>query len=88
MADKLANDTRHSFEAGPEEQVVQNELQRKLTALINKLDEQQREIMLLRIYGELSFKEIGELAGISENNARVIYHRVKLHLHKEMGEGL
>lgn len=86
LADKLANDTRHSCEAGPEEQVVRNELQRKLTILINKLDEQQREIMLLRIYGELSFKEIGELTGISENNARVIYHRVKLQLHKEMGK--
>lgn len=87
LADKLADDARQTSEAGPEEQLVQSEMQKHLLDALNRLDGQQREIMLFRIYGELSFREIGELVGISENHARVIFHRVKLQLHKEMGEG-
>ncbi len=64
---------------------MNSETQRLLLEQINKLDELAREIVLLRIYGELSFREIGAFAGISENHARVIFHRAKKHLHEEMG---
>lgn len=90
LADKLAYDARLSVDAGsgaPEAQAVRNEMQKNLLDAIERLDGQQREIVLLRVYGGLSFREIGELAGISENHARVIFHRVKLQLHKEMEEG-
>ena len=42
---------------------------------ISKLDDASREIVLLRIYGELSFAEIGVLIGKSENYARVTFYR-------------
>ena len=44
---------------------------------INILDGQSKEIMYLRIIGNLSFKEIGEILGISENLARVKFYRGK-----------
>ncbi|MBY0221226.1 RNA polymerase sigma factor [Sporosarcina aquimarina] len=51
---------------------------------ISKLDDASREIILLRIYGELSFAEISVLVGKSENYTRVTFHRLKLKIQKLM----
>jgi RNA polymerase sigma-70 factor (ECF subfamily) len=68
-----------------EEYLLLQENSRDLLKRINNLDEKTRDIVTLRIFGELSFKEIGELAGESELYARVAFHRAKLQLKKEMG---
>lgn len=86
LDETLVREQRLRQDDGPEEQVIQNEIQRMLNERINRLDDPAREIVLLRVYGELSFKEIGELVGISENHARVIFHRTKIQLQREMGE--
>lgn len=44
---------------------------------MQKLPAQMREVMYLRITGDLSFKEIGEIMGRSENWARVNFYRGK-----------
>ena len=51
---------------------------------ISMLEDAAREIVLLRIYGELSFTEIGALIAKSENYARVTFHRLKLKIQKAM----
>ena len=43
-----------------------------------------REILYLRIFGDLSFKEIGEIMGQTENWARVTFYRGKEKLRKEL----
>ncbi|GIP38456.1 RNA polymerase subunit sigma [Paenibacillus sp. J31TS4] len=83
LAARLAPDRSES--ATPEEQVIAKEGEQRLLAAIRELDPVSREIVELRIYGELSFKEIGELVGESENVARVRFHRAKLRLHRELG---
>ena len=55
-----------------------------LQTCIERLDEMTKEIVLLRLYGELSFADIGELIGKSENYARVTYFRAKQKINKEM----
>ena len=45
-----------------------------------------REVMYLRIFGNLSFKEIGEIMGQSENWARVNFYRGKEKLRKGLVE--
>lgn len=45
-----------------------------------------REILYLRIFGNLSFKDIGEIIGKTENWARVTYYRGKERLRKELEE--
>lgn len=45
-----------------------------LRRAIEKLPEKQRLIMELRIYDELSFKEVAQVASCSENNAKVNFH--------------
>lgn len=43
-----------------------------------------REILYLRIFGNLSFKEIGEIVGRTENWARVTFYRGKEKLRKDL----
>ncbi len=51
---------------------------------IHRLGEEQREVVQLRLFGDLSFSEIGEVMEKSENWARVTYYRAKLKLRKEL----
>ena len=43
-----------------------------------------RDVLMLRLAGELSFREIGEILGKSENWARVTFYRGKQIVGKEM----
>ncbi|WP_239693138.1 RNA polymerase sigma factor [Bacillus haynesii] len=64
----------------PEEHLLKTEKERRLLEEINRLDETSQEIVTLRIYGELSFKEISMLTGKTENYAS----RAKIKLQQEM----
>ena len=44
---------------------------------LQKLPEQLREVMYLRVMSDLSYREIGEIMGKSENWARVTFYRAK-----------
>ena len=60
-----------------EEKVIQNEEKMALYKKLQKLDEKTREVIYLRITGELSFKEIGIILNQTENWARVTFYRGK-----------
>ena len=68
-----------------EEQFIAGEEKVSLYKKMQNLDEKTREVMYLRITGELSFKEIGEILGKTENWARVTFYRGKSKL-KEVDE--
>ena len=70
-------------EENVEETIIANEEKISLYKKLQKLNEQTREVMYLRITGELSFKEIAEVMNKTENWARVTYYRGKQRL-KEM----
>ena len=50
--------------------------------MLHRLDEAAREVMYLRLAGELSFAEIGSIMGKTENWARVTFYRGKQRLMK------
>jgi len=52
---------------------------------LQKLPEQMREVMYLRVMSDLSYREIGEIMGKSENWARVNFYRAKELLLKGCG---
>lgn len=52
-----------------EEIIVENQIRSELRDLINALPDDQREVVLLRHYGELSFKEIADQTDVSINTA-------------------
>lgn len=60
-----------------EEQVVLNDEKISLYKKMQSLDEKTREVIYLRITGELSFKEIGVILNKTENWARVTFYRGK-----------
>lgn len=53
---------------------------------LHHLDELSRELVYLRITGELSFSQIGEILGRSENWARVSFYRCKQKILKGIRE--
>jgi len=60
-----------------------NESKVALYQKLQSLDEKTREVMYLRLTGELSFREIGEILKKNETWARVTFYRGKQKLAKE-----
>ena len=60
-----------------ENQVISNDEKISLYKKMQKLDEKTREVIYLRITGELSFKEIATILNKTENWARITFYRGK-----------
>jgi len=52
-----------------EQLLVSSQIRKDLRKLINELPDDQREVVLLRHFGGLSFKEIADHTGVSINTA-------------------
>ena len=65
-----------------EEEIVNSQIQAELRSLINELPDDQREVVLLRHYGELSFKEIADQTDVSINTALVRMRYALINLRK------
>ena len=52
-----------------EDNLIQSQIENDIRKLIDKLPEDQKEVILLRHYGELSFKEIAQQTDVSINTA-------------------
>lgn len=58
--------------------------QLEILKLLHGLEEPMREVMYLRLIGNLTFRQIGEIVDRSENWARVTYYRGKEKIVKEV----
>jgi RNA polymerase sigma-70 factor (ECF subfamily) len=67
----------------PEETLLRRDTAMTIHRLLHALPEPYKEVFSLRILGELSFAQIGDLFGKSESWARVTYHRAKLKLKED-----
>lgn len=67
-----------------EKDMLDSENRVELLRKLHLCPEPFREILYLRIFGNLSFKEIGEIMGRTENWARVTFYRGKEKLRKEI----
>jgi RNA polymerase sigma-70 factor (ECF subfamily) len=52
-----------------ERQMIQDQIDCDLEMLIDELPDDQREVLIMRIYKDMSFKEISECTGVSINTA-------------------
>ena len=68
-----------------EDIAVANNIKLDLFKKMQLLDNQTKEVMYLRLTGELSFKEIGDVLNKTENWARVTFYRGKQKL-REVGK--
>lgn len=59
------------FESSPniENQMITDQVELDLTRLIDELPDDQKEVLVMRIYQDMSFKEISDLTGVSINTA-------------------
>ena len=69
-----------------EQETVERDSSFRIHVALHALEEPYREIFELRVFGELSFQQIGTIFGKTENWARVTYHRARLKLQERMGE--
>ena len=67
----------------PDKQTESNDTKMYILKQIHKLPEREKEIILLRATGAMSFDEIGQLFGKNGSWARVTYYRAKQKLRKE-----
>ncbi len=58
----------------------------RIHVALHSMEEPYKEIFELRVFGELSFQQIGTIFGKTENWARVTYHRARLKLQERMND--
>jgi RNA polymerase sigma-70 factor (ECF subfamily) len=77
----------HEFtEESIESVQIKNETHLKIKELINTLPETQREVLVMRHYAEMSFKEIAEATGVSINTALGRMRYAILNLRKKIDQ--
>jgi RNA polymerase sigma-70 factor (ECF subfamily) len=85
ISDSEGNDVfdyLHIVEDSCEKDMVDREDNKNLHALINQLPEEQKEVLVMRHYADLSFKEIAELTGTNINTCIGRMHYALLNLRR------
>lgn len=75
--------TLPSDKSSVEDIVADREEVRYLLKCIDLIYEPYGKVFMLRVYGELSFREIGDIFGKTENWARVTFYRAKEKLRRK-----
>lgn len=71
-----------------ESTLIDKEIAWEIHKLLHKLDEPHKEVFSLRVFGELSFSQIGELFGKTDSWARLIFYRAKKALRRDLDENI
>ena len=74
---KFAERDAEPGDGGIEEGFADRDAAKRLHVLLHDLPEPYKEVFSLRVFGQLSFKEIASLFGKTENWACVTFHRAK-----------
>lgn len=73
-------------EENREDQIMANQSSMRARKMLDFLSEEQREVIVLRLFGNMSFKEISELTNVSVNTALGRMRYGLLNLRKVMDE--
>lgn len=79
---------RADDEPGPEQRAVATDLARRLSALLGRLPEVQREIVVLRVAAGLPAEEVGAILGMTAAAVRVAQSRALARLRTLAGDTL
>ena len=60
-----------------EERLFRHDTAMQIQKILHDVPEPYKEVFMWRVYAELSFKQIGQIFGKSENWACVAYHRAR-----------
>ncbi len=67
--------------------MIDQEDGQQIRKILHELQEPYKEVFMLRVMGEVSYRDIGQLFGKSESWARVTYYRAKKMIVEKMGGG-
>jgi RNA polymerase sigma-70 factor (ECF subfamily) len=62
-------DVIHVLDENVEDGIIREQNYSELRKLVEKLPEEQKEVLIMRHYGDLSFKEIADITNVSINTA-------------------
>ena len=68
------------------EEFTDRETAMELHRILHRMEEPYKEVFSLRVFGEMSFRDIGDLFGNSEHWACVTYHRAREKLRRGLSE--
>ncbi|CAM3881724.1 RNA polymerase sigma factor [Mesobacillus thioparans] len=69
-----------------EQEITTSQASMKVHEIIQNLKEPYKKVFTLRVFGELSFKQIGKLYAKSDNWACVTYHRAREKIKARLGD--
>ncbi len=67
-----------------EEKIIDQEAAEQIYLILHRMQEPYKEVFWMRTFGELPFREIGNIHGKTESWARVVYHRARLMIREEL----
>ena len=68
----------------PEEACLRSLRSKEIQTVIERLPKNYRDVVILRIYADLTFPDIANSLGISTSSAKVIFHRAKKIISEEL----
>ncbi len=69
-----------------EKNIINKDESMRIHKVLHKLPEPYKEVFTLRMFGELSYREIGEVFGKTDNWACVTYYRARKKINEKMRE--
>lgn len=78
------NIASNHFQPDPIDVLIEKENVKEIHRILHELNEPYKEVFMLRTFGELSFKQIGELFEKTPNWACVTYHRARKMIQERM----
>lgn len=82
--EKVLYEDNHNFDSG-ETKLLKKDSVNKAREALKKLPKSLQEVLMLREYGDLNYKEIGKILGITEGNVKVRVFRAREQLAKLIG---
>ena len=78
------DDTIADIDTDIEQDITDSETSFRIHMLLHDMEDPYKEVFELRVFGELSFSQIGAIFRKTESWARVTYHRARLKLRERM----
>lgn len=83
--ERVGRESEHESESG-EQALLRKETAEEVQAALEKLPDRMKSVLVLKEYGQLNYKEIGSVLGITEGNVKVRVHRARERLLKLLEE--
>jgi RNA polymerase sigma-70 factor (ECF subfamily) len=71
---------------GAEERIRREQLRRRVRTAVDRLPPRQREVVLLKVFGEMTYREVARTMELSEGAVKAHLHQAVSNLRRLMGE--